>query len=256
MPFRRHSMAPLLLLALHPFDATFAQATATLVPDDRWHFALGAGATVVSGNNSSRSLNIGAEGVKLSDHDRIGLYGRTLDVETEDQRSRTLAAGAGYNRDFTPLWFGLTKVDYLEDPPSNLDARRFVLAGIGRHLVRSDSSLFDVSLGLGHTSDRFVQSVFIAGAERSGYDRAEIVLSENSEHKFTPTTSWRQKLELYSDTRDRGRYRAVFDTGLSVAMTQTLSLTATLNHRYESDPGDGIGHNDTQFVTGISVKLD
>jgi len=48
----------------------------------------------------------------------------------------------------------------------------------------------------------------------------------------------------------------VFDSGLSVAMTDTLSLNAGLNYRYNSDPGAGLKKGDTLFVTRISVKLD
>ncbi|MBC8055767.1 MAG: DUF481 domain-containing protein, partial [Rhizobiales bacterium] len=44
--------------------------------------------------------------------------------------------------------------------------------------------------------------------------------------------------------------------GLSVAMTNTLSLTAGLSYRYNSQPGAGLEKGDTLFVTGVSVKLD
>ncbi|MES1161478.1 MAG: DUF481 domain-containing protein, partial [Rhizobacter sp.] len=53
-----------------------------------------------------------------------------------------------------------------------------------------------------------------------------------------------------------GGYRGVFDSGLAVAMTKTLSLTAGLNYRYNSDPGVGVKKSDTLFVTGIAVKID
>ena len=48
----------------------------------------------------------------------------------------------------------------------------------------------------------------------------------------------------------------MFDSGLSVAMTKTLSLTAGLNYRYNSDPGEGVKKGDTLFVTGIAMKID
>ena len=51
-------------------------------------------------------------------------------------------------------------------------------------------------------------------------------------------------------------YRGVFDAGLSVSMTQRLSLTAGLTYRYDSDPGEGLERLDTLFVTGIALKMD
>ena len=48
----------------------------------------------------------------------------------------------------------------------------------------------------------------------------------------------------------------MFDSGRSVAMTDTLSLTAGLSYRYNSDPGAGLKKGDMLFITGIAVTLD
>ncbi len=45
-------------------------------------------------------------------------------------------------------------------------------------------------------------------------------------------------------------------TGLTVAMTQRVNLTAGLNHRYDSDPGTNLKKADTMFVTGVSMRFD
>ncbi|TMH00305.1 MAG: DUF481 domain-containing protein [Betaproteobacteria bacterium] len=228
MPFRML----LLALAVLAWRDGHTQATATVTPDDRWHFALGAGASVLSGNTESRSLNAGGEAVHMSDHDRFGLYGRTLDVQTPAQRTRTLGAGGQYNRDFS-LAFGL-----------------------GYHAMKTDASTADLTAGLAATDDRYVLPAIIAGTERSRYVRAETILGENSDHKLASGTTLKQKFALYNDQRNRGHWRAEFDGGLSVPMTASLSLTATLNHRYDSEPGPGLQHHDTRFVTGVSMKLD
>ena len=252
MPFRML----LLALAVLAWRDGHTQATATVTPDDRWHFALGAGASVLSGNTESRSLNAGGEAVHMSDHDRFGLYGRTLDVQTPAQRTRTLGAGGQYNRDFTPTAFGFTKYDYLEDPPSNLSLRHSLAFGLGYHAMKTDASTADLTAGLAATDDRYVLPAIIAGTERSRYVRAETILGENSDHKLASGTTLKQKFALYNDQRNRGHWRAEFDGGLSVPMTASLSLTATLNHRYDSEPGPGLQHHDTRFVTGVSMKLD
>ena len=44
---------------------------------------------VLSGNTESRSVNVGGEAVHMSDHARFSLYGRSLDVQTPAQRTRT-----------------------------------------------------------------------------------------------------------------------------------------------------------------------
>ena len=35
-----------------------------------------------------------------------------------------------------------------------------------------------------------------------------------------------------------------------------LALTATVSHRYDSRPAEGLGRNDTLFVTGVSWRFD
>ena len=44
--------------------------------------------------------------------------------------------------------------------------------------------------------------------------------------------------------------------GVSVAMTKRLSLTATVSHRYDSDPGPGLKKSDVLFITGVSFRID
>ena len=91
---------------------------------------------------------------------------------------------------------------------------------------------------------------------RSKYNHAELLLAEESNNKLTDSTSFKQKLTVYPNLRDTGDVRTVFDAGLSVAMTKQLALTATLSHRYDSRPGEGLGRNDTLFVTGVSLRFD
>ena len=89
--------------------------------------------------------------------------------------------------------------------------------------------------------DRYDPPQVVDGAQRARYNHAELLVSEESNHKFTDTTSFKQKLTLYPNLSDRSDLRTVFDAALSVAMTQQLALTATLSHRYDSPPGDGLG---------------
>ena len=84
----------------------------------------------------------------------------------------------------------------------------------------------------------------------------ELVLAEESSHKLTPTTSFRQKFSVFPSLRDSGKFRAVLDLGLTVAMSERVNLTAGLNHRYDSDPGTNLKKTDTMFVTGVSMRFD
>jgi len=81
--------------------------------------------------------------------------------------------------------------NYLED---RYPDRRSLFGGAGRHVVKTDTLTFDLSAGLGYTEDRYFNAADVNGEFRTRYGRAEVLLAEESTHKWTPTTSFHQKL--------------------------------------------------------------
>jgi len=234
-----------------------AFAQATVKPDGQFRYALGAGASYASGNTNASSANVAGDGVRATSDSKWqfggkALWGRTEGVTTAE----SIGLGTQYDRDLTPQWFGFGKADFLRDKPANVASRESLYGGAGYHLIKTDPLTWDLSAGIGYTQDRYLQPANVAGEFRTRYGRAEALIAEESTHKLTPTTTLHQKLSFYPALRSGGGYRAVFDSGLSVAMTSTLSLTAGLNHRYNSEPGEGLKKGDTLFVTGIALKID
>jgi putative salt-induced outer membrane protein len=234
-----------------------AQAQATVKPDGQFRFALGAGASYASGNTDAASVNISADAVKADDDSKWQLGGKALWGRTDGVTTAENAAlGTQYDRNFATEYFGFGKVDLLRDTLANVESRASVFGGVGWHAIKRDTLTWDLSAGLGYTQDRYVEAAEVNGALRTNYGRAEVLLAEESTHKWTPTTSFHQKLSVYPALRSGAGYRGVFDSGLAVSMTSTLSLTAGLNYRYDSDPGEGLKRGDTLFVTGIALKID
>ena len=142
-------------------------------PRHQWRAAIGAGASAVSGNARSSSLNVTADAVRATAADQWSLYGSAL-----------------------------------------------------------------------------------RGSNRGGTTAEQYRLGEESSHKLTPTTSFKQRLIVYPNLSDSGAYRASFDAGLAVAISGKMSLTVTLGERYNSDPGVGLKKSDTVLFTGLTVKYD
>ncbi|MEP7299223.1 MAG: DUF481 domain-containing protein [Burkholderiales bacterium] len=234
-----------------------AQAQATIKPDGQFRYALGAGASYASGNTDASSVNITGDGVRADTDSKWQFGGRALWGRTEGvTTAESVALGTQYDRDLTPRWFGFGKTDLLRDKPANVSSRVSVYGGGGHHVIKSETLTWDLSAGIGYTQDRYLQPVDVSGEVRTSYGRAEALLAEESTHKWTPTTSFHQKVSLYPALRSGGGYRGIFDSSLSVAMNSRLSLTAGLNYRYNSIPGEGLKKGDTLFVTGIAMKID
>lgn len=257
MPIRHRPIATAAALATALLTPALSQAQVTLKPDGQWRYLLSAGANISSGNNNTGSLNLSAEGARQTDDDKW-----TWDAKADRARSsgqdttERYGMRTQYNRDFSVDWFGFGAGELMRDRLANIAGRASVSTGVGRHVWREESGFFDVSAGLGYSYDRYLTPTNVAGEVRDEYGRLELVLSEESSHKLTATTSFRQKFTLYPDLRDSGKYRAVFDTGLTVMMTQTINLTAGLSYRYDSDPGGNLKKGDAMFVTGVSLRFD
>lgn len=244
------------LVAAAP-SLALAQAQATVKPDGQFRYALGAGASYASGNSQSSSVNVSGDGVRADEGSKWQFGGKGVYAHSEGVKTaENLALGTQYDRDITPLWFGFAKGDALRDRLANISARASLFGGVGRHVIKSDALTFDVTAGLGYTQDRYISEIEVNDQLRTQYSRAEALLAEESSHKWAPSTSFHQKLTVFPALNSEGGYRGVFDTGLSVSMTQALALTVGYNYRYNSDPGQGLKRGDALFVTGISVKID
>ncbi|HEX3139858.1 MAG TPA: DUF481 domain-containing protein [Rhizobacter sp.] len=218
----------------------------------------GLSASASGGNTRAASATFTGEAVRQTDDSKWGFTTRANYAHADaGTTAANVYAGTQYDHNFADMpLFAFGKLDYLRDKPANIESRFSAYGGLGRHLLRDDDNSWDVFGGLGYTQDRYVIPADVGGELRSSYGRLEGVLSETSSHKLTPTTSARQKFEIYPNLRVGGQFRTVIDLGLAVAITDRLQLTTGLIHRFDSDPGIGLKNNDVLFVTGIAVRFE
>jgi len=233
------------------------RAQATLKPDGQWRHAIGLGLSYASGNSESSTFTLSADGVRQTKHDKWSYYGKALRAESDDETTGDqIGLGTRYERDINDRVFGFGQGDYLRDRPANLSRRTSLGAGLGYHVFKSEQLNWDVFSGLGYTHDRYIEPTDVGGATRGTWGYAELLFGQESNHKISETSNFRQRFVIYPNLSESGEYRAQFDAGLAVAINDRMSLTATLTYRYNSDPGAGFEKDDLLFVTGISAKLE
>ncbi len=244
-----------LILSLACVQAAFGQAT--IKRDGQWRAALGVGGSVASGNNRSTNLTMTGEAVRATESSKWSLTGRLLYASAgSNTTADNKALGSQYDKDLSPTWFAFNKVEYLRDQPANLNSRFSLIAGPGLHLFRDDDHTVDVSAGMAYTMDRYVRPSLVTQSLRNEYGRAEWMVGEDSTHKLSKDASLRQKLTLFTNTKQTGGYRYVFEIGVSVAINSRMNLTTGFTRRYEKDPGLGLKNANGLLLTGISFKLD
>ncbi len=240
------------------FVVAGAHAESTeLQRDGIWRFDLGVGASVASGNTRTSSLAIHGNGVRARADDKISIHGQALRGKSNGETTaEQVRLGGRYDRDISVDWFGFGGLDLERNRLANLSLRSAASLGAGYHAVRSASLTLDLLGGAGYTADRYDQSTVVAGETRGSYAYPSLVLGDDLSWTLTPTTSLKQRLQLFPNLREGGDFRANLDLGMSIAMTETLSVNLGWSMAYNSDPGTDRQSTDTLFTTGVTMKFE
>jgi len=241
-------------LMILPAHHTLAQGVAE--EDGRWRYAFGAGSNYSTGNNDNSTLTLSADAGRSTMFDKLELYGKTqlsrADGKTTGEVGRL---GARYQREInTRGVYGFGQTEAFRDTAAKLASRYSFGNGGGIHLVRTEENRFSVFAGIGYAQDRYTEPNNVGGNIRMRYSRFEALLGQESSHRFSSNTTFKQRLVVFPNLTTQGEYRAEFDVGLSVAMNKSLSLTTNLAIRYNSDPGLDLDRQDVSLITALSWK--
>ena len=202
-------------------------------------------------------MSVTGDAVRATAQDKLSLYGNALHTSSNgDTTGEQVRLGGRYDYNLGPAVFGFGGADLERNKFSNLKLRSQLVGGLGLHAIKTPETLWDLFGGLAYTSDKFFTRTFIDGSTRGSYGYASLFLAEESTHKFSETTSAKQRFALYPNISQTGEFRATWDAGLAVAMSKTMNLNVGLGVTYNSEPGAGRKSIDTLFTTGMSVKFD
>lgn len=234
-----------------------AQIAQSVQQDDgRWRYAFGVGSTYSTGNNDNSSLTLSADAIRSTLFEKLEFYGKTQVTRADGKTTGEVGRlGARYQREINSRGvYGFGQTEAFRDTAAKLASRYSFGNGGGIHLVRTEDDRFDVFAGIGYAQDRYTEPNNVGGAVRLRYSRFEALLGQESSHRFTSNTTFKQRLVIYPNLTTQGEYRAEFDVGLSVAMNKSLSLTTNLALRYNSDPGRDLDRQDVSLITALSWK--
>jgi putative salt-induced outer membrane protein len=229
--------------------------------DGRWRGNGGAALSISSGNTQSRSLNLNMVAARVTDHDKLSLYGQILSSRaTANGVTSTSAnqwkAGTRYDRNISPNVFGFGGLDFNHDQIQQLSLRSVISGGLGYHLIKTPENRWDIFGGLDYRADRYSGlGILVDNSMQTRFNTVELLLGEESNHKLTETTTFRQHLVVYPNLSNGGGYRATLDSGLAVSLSKAMNLNITLQDRYDSRAQAPIRKNDLMFFTGVSIKF-
>ena len=253
MQFLRNASFAALCLAA----AAAAQAQATVKNDGQFRAAIGLGASLASGNTKATNLSLNADAVRATDQNKLSLYGNMQYARSSNQTTADqLRLGGRYDHNLSADLFAFGGLDFERNKFANLNLRSQLSGGLGWHVIKSPATTFDLFGGLGYVSDKYKTAMLIDGSSRDTYGYTSLLLGEESTHKLSDTTGFKQRLTLVPNLKNRGEFRANWDAGLAVAMSKSLNLNVGLGLAHNSEPGPGRKTTDTLLTTGVSVKFD
>ncbi|MEQ1519181.1 MAG: DUF481 domain-containing protein, partial [Usitatibacteraceae bacterium] len=219
------------------------------------------------GNTKSTNFNASIDMLRATKEDKVtlfltSLYG-TRDVAGKTEKTANLTRGGvryDWNLSDRLFVFGLLEAE--QDKLQRLDSRFVGGAGLGYKVIKEKDISFDIFGGItGRRDSNTVTVVRPLPLPATTFDQkvsassTELLLGEESNHKISESTSFKQKLTLYPNLKNSGEYRAQFDAGVVVAIANGINLQVTLSDRYNSEAAVGAKKSDLLFLTGINIAL-
>jgi putative salt-induced outer membrane protein len=228
--------------------------------EGKWRGSGGAAVSISSGNTRSSSINLTADVTRMTSDNKLTLNGQILGSSAKSNGIATTTAnlwiaGTRYDHNISAHTFGFGGLAFNHDQLKQLSLRSVVEAGLGYHLIKTNENQFDILGGFSYRADQYSGSgILIDNQMVTTLEAVELRLSEESTHKFSKTVNFKQTLTIYPNLSSSGN-RATFNTGLFVSLNKTLSLSVTLQDRYDSLAPAPIMKNDILFFTGVNFKF-
>jgi putative salt-induced outer membrane protein len=242
----KHLAKMTLIAAAIASSTAFAQDK----PDGLWHGSVNLGASFANQAVRTSSIVASFDTARKTEIDKLSFYGLAQRGETKvlDVKAVTTdlyRLGGRYDRDFNKQLFGFVGAEFERNGVIDLDLRSSANVGLGYHVIATPTTTFDVFAGVGYN-----HYDFSFGSDGSG----EALIGEESSHKISDTTTYKQKGVVYQAFDNDLGFRATWDHTLAVAMGGgwNMNLTGSIRHANKVFVGK---KTETLLTIGLGYKF-
>ena len=211
------------------------------------------GLSMARGNSVTTTYNLGMNAARVTPRDKITVYFTSLYSKNRTNGVTVLGAdadrgGIRYDVNFAGPNFAYGSTDLEYDKFQNLNLRGVFGGGLGRHVVKTDRTIFDVFGGGDLDKEFFTNNL----SRTSG----EVQVGDQLNYKMSKVTQITQSLVFSPNLSDTGAYRMNFDVSAVTAVKKWLGFHITVSDRYLSNPIlPGIKKNDFMLTTGLRITF-
>lgn len=175
--------------------------------------------------------------------DYLFWYGRTDGVLSDNRMSGSLKTDYDLPRRFYVYNLGGAGYDQIR----NIDRRFEIGPGLGYHLIKRTNVVLNVELGGNYQAQYYADGSDL----RSYYLRS----AESLTWQILPRLSVDEKFEFSPNAQRWSAYQMRLEGNLNYAVLSHLSLVLTVLDEYDTQTADGVGQNDLQIRSSLSVKF-
>ena len=226
---------------------------------DLWSGLLDTGLSETRGNSALLAFNLSGKAARVAPRDKLSLYATAVyatDNTTPPGRTTANAVqgGARFDYDVKPRLFVFGLADFAFDQFQHLDLRSVFGGGLGFHVIKTDSTTFNVFAGGDYEREKFSSNppLVLTALTRN---TAEIVAGEELNWKLNKRATVSERFSVFPNMSDVGQYRFQFDATAATKLKNWLSWQVTVADRYLSDPLPGLKTNDELLSTGLRLTF-
>ncbi len=232
---------------------TFAQDTSS--PAGLWSNWSGdvfVGYNMSSGNTDKATGSIKASALKKFDKSQFLLKGSLYYSESNkmmDGQKWDLLAKFSHDFGTDDNWFSTTQVLVDHDYFSDIDYRITPSSGLGYHIAKSDSWIWDVDAGLGYRITR--HRVNTAADDEA----LTAIVHTFTKKQILEKSFLAQDFTVYPGLKSDSGVLVRSETAFTNSLTTNLDLELKYILDYNSQPAAGKKKTDTQFIAGLKYKF-
>jgi putative salt-induced outer membrane protein len=247
------------LAASLAFLAAPSQAS-EIKTDGLWRGTGGASFSAVSGNSRSTAMGLDTAFVRATAADKWSLdararYARSVADGVRSTTTNQWVANGQYDLNLGRALYLFGKLGLESDAVVDLDLRQTLAGGLGYKWWQSERHQASVFSGAAYTVDRYGAPQLIDGRTASRFNRSSLLLGQESQHELSSTTTFKQRLEVFTGLSGDKATLTKFTAAMAVAVNARFSVTLGLSHVSNSEPPAGSRRNDTGLLAGISLRF-
>lgn len=219
---------------------------------DLWTGSADVGFSLTTGNSKTRALTAGIRAARETTRDKITVYANAIQASNSIsgvsvRTAKAVWFGGRYDYNINKKTFAFGSADFEIDAQQQLDLRMVLGGGLGYRAIRNDRTQLDLFGGVAYNREYYK-----TGLKRNS---AEVMFGDELKHKINPRMNLTQRLVVYPNVSDLGRFRAQLDASLVTSVNSWLGWHVTVADRFNSDPVAGAQKNDLLFSTGLRVNF-